>query len=101
MSKCHQQNVLHVEPFFDPQTHTDRGIPFATVINGIHQALVDAQTKLGITSKLIMCFLRHLSEESAFETLHQAIPHLNKIIGVGLDSSERGNPPEKFSRVFD
>jgi len=100
LKKCHQQNVIHVEPFFDPQTHTDRGISFATVINGISRALKDAETKLGISSELIMCFLRHLSEDDAFNTLQQAMPYLNKIKAVGLDSSEQGNPPEKFSRVF-
>ena len=98
--KCKEQNVLHVEPFFDPQTHTDRGIGFATVINGIVRALEDGQEKLGISSELIMCFLRHLDEESAFATLEQAMPFLDKIKGVGLDSSELGHPPEKFSRVF-
>lgn len=100
LKKCHQQNVVHVEPFFDPQAHTDRNIPFKTVINGISRALKDGEDRLGITSKLIMCFLRHLSEEAAFDTLAQAEPFLDQIIGVGLDSSERGHPPEKFSRVF-
>lgn len=98
--KCQQQNVVHVEPFFDPQTHTDRGVSFETVINGISKALKDGEAQLGITSKLIMCFLRHLSEEAAFDTLAQAEPFLARIIGVGLDSSEKGHPPEKFSRVF-
>lgn len=98
--KCKEQNVLHVEPFFDPQTHTDRGVSFATVINGINRALSDGQEKLGISSELIMCFLRHLDEQSAFDTLEQAMPFLEKIKGVGLDSSELGHPPEKFSRVF-
>jgi len=98
--KCHQQNVVHVEPFFDPQTHTDRGVSFETVINGISKALKDGEAQLGITSRLIMCFLRHLSEEAAFDTLTQAEPFLDRIIGVGLDSSEKGHPPEKFSRVF-
>lgn len=98
--KCQQQNVYHVEPFFDPQTHTGRGIAFATVINGIVRALEDGETKLGITSELIMCFLRHLSEHDAFETLQLATPHLHKIKAVGLDSSECGHPPEKFSQVF-
>ncbi|MFQ3176017.1 MAG: adenosine deaminase [Psychromonas sp.] len=98
--KCQQQNVLHVEPFFDPQTHTARGIDFSTVINGINRALIDGHKKLGISSELILCFLRHLSEDDAFITLQQAIPHLNKIKAVGLDSSEKGHPPEKFSRVF-
>lgn len=100
LTKCKEQNVVHVEPFFDPQTHTDRGIAFETVINGISKALKDGQEKLGISSELIMCFLRHLSEEAAFDTLAMAEPHLDKIIGVGLDSSEQGHPPEKFSRVF-
>lgn len=98
--KCKEQNVLHVEPFFDPQTHTERDISFTTVINGIDRALQDAKEKLGISSELIMCFLRHLTEESAFETLSLSIEHLDKIKGVGLDSSELGHPPEKFSRVF-
>jgi len=98
--KCHQQNVVHVEPFFDPQTHTDRGVSFETVVNGISKALTDGEARLGITNRLIMCFLRHLSEEAAFDTLTQAEPFLDRIIGVGLDSSEKGHPPEKFSRVF-
>ena len=98
--KCKEQNVYHVEPFFDPQTHTDRGIAFATVINGIHKALQEGERTLGISSELIMCFLRHLSEDQAFATLTEALPHLDKIKAVGLDSSECGHPPEKFSRVF-
>ena len=98
--KCQQQNVMHVEPFFDPQTHTDRGIDFKVVINGLVNALKDGEEKLGITSELILCFLRHLSEEAAFETLQMAEPYLDQIIGVGLDSAEQGNPPEKFSRAF-
>ncbi|MDH5259631.1 MAG: adenosine deaminase [Gammaproteobacteria bacterium] len=100
LKKCQEQNVMHVEPFFDPQTHTDRGVPFSTVVNGISRALDDAESQLGISSQLIMCFLRHMSEEEAFETLAQAEPFLDKIIAVGLDSSEQGHPPEKFSRVF-
>lgn len=100
LKKCQQQNVVHVEPFFDPQTHTDRGIAFKTVINGISRALKDGEAQLGITSQLIMCFLRHLSEEAAFDTLAQAQPFLDRIIAVGLDSAETGYPPEKFSRVF-
>ncbi len=100
LQKCKQQNVMHVEPFFDPQTHTDRGVKFATVINGISRALKDAEKQLGISSQLIMCFLRHLSEDAAFDTLQQAEPFLEKIMAVGLDSSEQGHPPEKFSRVF-
>jgi adenosine deaminase len=98
--KCQAQNVRHVEPFFDPQTHTDRNIDFSTVINGITRALDDGKRKLNISSELILCFLRHLSEEAAFTTLEQAKPYLSKIKAVGLDSSESGNPPEKFSRVF-
>jgi len=98
--QCKAQNVIHVEPFFDPQTHTDRGVEFATVINGIDRALKDAESQLGISSQLIMCFLRHLDEEAAFATLAQAEAYLDKIIAVGLDSSEQGHPPEKFSRVF-
>ena len=98
--KCQQQNVIHVEPFFDPQTHTDRSVSFEVIINGITRALNDGKNKLGISSELIMCFLRHLSEEDAFTTLEQARPHLDKIKAVGLDSSEQGHPPEKFSRVF-
>ena len=98
--KAHADNVVHAELFFDPQTHTARQVPMATVINGLHRACVDAHTKLGISASLIMCFLRHLSEEEALQTLEQAKPHLDKIIGVGLDSSEQGHPPEKFERVF-
>jgi adenosine deaminase len=100
LERCHQQNVVHVEPFFDPQTHTDRGIEFETVINGISTALAHGEKKLGISSKLIMCFLRHLSEAAAFEVLAQIEPFIDRIIAVGLDSSENGHPPEKFSRVF-
>jgi adenosine deaminase len=93
-------NVIHAELFFDPQTHTERGVAMQTVINGLHRACVDAQTQHGISASLIMCFLRHLSEEAAFATLEQAQPYLQHIIGVGLDSSERGHPPEKFARIF-
>jgi adenine deaminase len=93
-------NVVHAELFFDPQTHTDRGVPFGTVITGLSRAGERAQAELGISSALIMCFLRHLSEEAAFETLEQALPYRDRIVGVGLDSSERGHPPEKFARVF-
>ncbi|USE84371.1 adenosine deaminase [Acinetobacter tibetensis] len=98
--KCHEDRVMHTEMFFDPQTHTDRGVAFETVINGLQRACDDAQTKYGISSRLIMCFLRHLSEEAAFETLAQAMPFKDQIIGVGLDSSEVGHPPSKFERVF-
>lgn len=100
LEKVAGENVKHVEIFFDPQTHTDRGVPFAAVIGGIHQALKDGQSKLGISSHLILCFLRHLSEEEAFKTLEEALPYKEHIIGVGLDSSEVGHPPEKFARVF-
>lgn len=93
-------NVVHAELFFDPQTHTQRGVDIATVIDGLHRACVDAQAQHGISASLILCFLRHLSEEDAFATLEQAQPHLSRIIGVGLDSSEVGHPPEKFARVF-
>lgn len=98
--KCHEDRVMHTEMFFDPQTHTDHGVAFETVINGLQRACDDAQTKYGISSHLIMCFLRHLSEEAAFDTLAQAMPFKNQIIGVGLDSSEVGHPPSKFERVF-
>jgi adenosine deaminase len=98
--KAQADNVVHAELFFDPQTHTARHVPMDTVINGLHRACVDAQTKLGISASLILCFLRHLSEEEALQTLEEAKPYLDKIIGVGLDSSERGHPPEKFERVF-
>ncbi len=101
LEKIHSQNVLHTEIFFDPQTHTDRGIEFSTVISGIHHALKDAEREFGITSKLIMSFLRHLSEEDAFDTLQQGFKFRDWIDGVGLDSSEAGNPPSKFKRVFD
>ncbi|WP_406613013.1 adenosine deaminase [Acinetobacter schindleri] len=98
--KCAEDNVVHTEMFFDPQTHTDRGIAFETVLNGLQRACDDAAEKLGITSHLIMCFLRHLSEAAAFETLEQALPYKDQIIGVGLDSSEVGHPPSNFERVF-
>lgn len=101
LKKVHSQNVLHTEIFFDPQTHTERGIDFATVINGISRALQDAEEKLGMTSRLIMCFLRHLDEKAAMKTLEEALPFKNLIIAVGLDSSELGNPPAKFQKVFE
>jgi len=100
MVKCKEQNIVHCEIFFDPQTHTARGIPFETVLNGITRALNDGQKKFGITSKLIMCFLRHLDEADAFRTLEMALPYKNQICAVGLDSSEKGNPPIKFKDVF-
>ncbi|QUM85112.1 adenosine deaminase [Moritella sp. 28] len=98
--RCKQDNVVHTEVFFDPQTHTERGISFDTVVNGIHNALSTAVEELGITSQLIMCFLRHLDEESAFITLNKSLEHKDKIVAVGLDSSENGNPASKFERVF-
>ena len=100
MLKCKEESIVHTEIFFDPQAHTDRGIEFNLVINGIHKAIKKAQKEFGTSSKIIMCFLRHLDEESAFKTLDQALTHKNKIIGVGLDSSEIGHPPRKFERVF-
>jgi len=100
LTQCQKENVIHCEIFFDPQTHTARGIPFSTVVNGINSALQKAEQQWGISSQLIMCFLRHLSEEDAIETLQQALPFKDLIIGVGLDSSEQGHPPEKFQRVF-
>ncbi len=98
--RVHLQNVVHSEIFFDPQTHTARGVAFETVITGIIKALSDAQKETGITSKLILCFLRHLDEADAFLTLEMALPWKQHIVGVGLDSSERGHPPAKFERVF-
>lgn len=100
LRKCKQQSVVHTEIFFDPQTHTDRGIAFGTVIQGIHRALEKGRQEWGISSRLILCFLRHLSEEAAFQTLEMARPYRDWIIGVGLDSSEKGHPPSKFERVF-
>jgi len=100
LTKVHEQNLVHTEIFFDPQTHTDRGISFDTVIQGIHSALEDAKEKLGISSQLIMCFLRHLDEVAAFDILEQALPYKEWIAGVGLDSSEMGHPPSKFENVF-
>ncbi|RZU02454.1 adenosine deaminase [Rivibacter subsaxonicus] len=94
------EGVVHAEVFFDPQTHTDRGVPFATVINGLTRAADIALTEFGLSASYILCFLRHLSEEAAFATLEQALPYRSRFIGVGLDSSERGHPPSKFERVF-
>ncbi|WP_312967655.1 adenosine deaminase [Acinetobacter gerneri] len=98
--KCHEDHVVHTEIFFDPQTHTERGVSFQTVLNGLKKACTDAKTQFGISSHLIMCFLRHLSEESAIATLEQALPYKQDIIGVGLDSSEMGHPPSKFQNAF-
>lgn len=98
--RAHADQVVHAELFFDPQTHTERGVPMAAVIDGLSRACADAQQKLGISAALILCFLRHLSEADAFATLEAALPHRAQFIGVGLDSSELGHPPEKFERVF-
>ena len=98
---CAEENVVHTEIMFDPQTHTKRGISFGTVINGIQKAREDAKEKYGISSLLIMSYLRHLSEEDAFETLEQSLPYKHLIKAVGLDSSEKGNPPSKFQKVFE
>src|ERR671916_855155 len=101
LQKVASQNVRHAEIFFDPQAHTGRGVPFETVITGIRRALVDGEQQLDVSSKLIMCFLRHLSAQEAMETLHRALPYEEWIVGVGLDSSEVGHPPEDFKAVFD
>lgn len=100
LKKSSEQNVRHAEIFFDPQTHTDRGIAFETVINGLTRAMADAEKEWGTTSELILCFLRHLSPEAALKTLEDAYPFREKILGVGLDSSEKGRPPELFKEVF-
>jgi adenosine deaminase len=97
LARAHADNVRHTEVFFDPQTHTARGVPFETVINGIWRACQDAP----LSAELIMCFLRHLSEDDAIATLDESLPYRDKFIGVGLDSSEVGHPPEKFARVFE
>lgn len=100
LERAAADGVRHVEIFFDPQTHTERGVSIDAVIQGIHRALEDGRERLGITSGLILCFLRHLSEAAALETFESALPHLEKLVGVGLDSSELGHPPEKFAIVF-
>lgn len=100
LQRAAADRVLHTEIFFDTQTHTGHGVSADSVINGLHRACVDAQQQLGVSASLILCFLRHLSEEEAFEALEQAMPHLDKLVGVGLASSELGHPPEKFTRVF-
>ena len=100
LERVAKQNVVHTEIFFDPQGHTSRGVPFKTVLDGITRALADGEKNLGISSKLIMSFLRHLSEEDAIKTLDEAMPYKDKIFAVGLDSSEKGHPPSKFERVF-
>jgi adenosine deaminase len=96
-----EQRVRHAEIFFDPQTHTERGVPFATVIEGLASAQREAERELGVSSRLILCFLRHLSAESAMRTLEEALPHRERFVAVGLDSSEAGHPPSKFRAVFD
>lgn len=101
LTRAAAQGVWHAEIFFDPQTHTDRGVPFETVITGIHRALLDGEARLGITSGLILCFLRHLSAEAAMQTLSEALPYREWILAVGLDSSEVGHPPSKFRSVYD
>ncbi|WP_423142628.1 adenosine deaminase [Parablastomonas sp. CN1-191] len=100
LERASADNVRHVEIFFDPQGHTERGVAFETVLGGINRALAKGEAELGITNRLILCFLRHLSEDEAFATLEQARPYLDRIHGVGLDSSELGHPPSKFARVF-
>jgi adenosine deaminase len=100
LQRAHADGVVHVEVFFDPQGHTARGVPFADVVDGIVDGLAEGERRFGITHRLILCFLRHLSEEDAFATLDAAKPHLGKIAGVGLDSSELGHPPSKFTQVF-
>ena len=99
--KAHEDNVVHSEIFFDPQTHTSRGVKFDTIVNGISRALEDGRMQMNISSHLIMCFLRHLDEEAAMQDLEAALDYKDKIIGVGLDSSELGNPPNKFKNVFE
>jgi adenosine deaminase len=99
-TRVHADNVVHAELFFDPQTHTARGIAMEVVIGGLRDAMADARRRYGITSELILCFLRHLSEDDALATLDAALPFRSEFIGVGLDSGERGNPPSKFERVF-
>ena len=99
-ARAHADGVVHAELFFDPQTHTARGIAFETVLGGLERACAEAQARWGISSRLILCFLRHLSEDEGFATLQQALPYLARIHGVGLDSSESGHPPGKFARLF-
>jgi adenosine deaminase len=101
LTRAAAQGVRHAELFFDPQTHTDRGVPFETVVTGIHRALEDGRARLNITSGLILCFLRHLSAQAAMRTLTEALPYREWLLGVGLDSSEVGNPPAKFRDIYD
>ncbi|MFN3376128.1 MAG: adenosine deaminase [Burkholderiaceae bacterium] len=100
LQRAAADQVVRAEIFFDPQTHTSRGVSMQTVVQGLHRACEDARAQLGVSAALILCFLRHLSEEDAFATLEQALPYRDRIVGVGLDSSELGHPPEKFARVF-
>ncbi len=100
LARAQRDNVLHAEIFFDTQTHTGHGLDTAVVVNGLHRACVDATSEFGIGASLILCFLRHLGEQDAFESLEQALPYRDKIVGIGLASSELGHPPEKFARVF-
>jgi adenine deaminase len=100
LTRAAADNVVHAEIFFDTQTHTGHGLSADVVINGLHRACADAKAQLGMTASLILCFLRHLSEQEAFETLEQALPFRDKIVGIGLASSELGHPPEKFTKVF-
>ena len=100
LQRAAAEGVVRAEIFFDPQTHTDRGVAMGVVINGLHRACERARAELGLQAELILCFLRHLSEEAALQTLEEALPWRDKFIGVGLDSSERGHPPAKFERVF-
>ncbi|WP_249041341.1 adenosine deaminase [Comamonas kerstersii] len=101
LERAAADHVVRAEIFFDPQTHTERGVPMGTVIQGLARACKDAQARRGISAALILSFLRHLSEEAAFETLEAALPYREHFIGIGLDSSELGNPPEKFQSVFE
>ncbi len=98
--KCKEDNIVHTEIFFDPQTHTNRGISFDIVVNGIYKALQKAQKEFSLSFKIIMCFLRHLDQEEGFKILEQALAHRDKIYGIGLDSSELGNPPSKYEKLF-
>lgn len=100
LEKAASQGVRHAEIFFDPQAHTDRGVAFETALTGIHRALLDGERRLGVSSHVILCFLRHLSAERAMRTLHEALPYRDRIVGVGLDSSEAGHPPGDFEAVF-
>ena len=101
LERAHTDGVRHVELFFDPQAHTERGVPIGTVVEGIHGALEDARERLGMSGGMILCFLRHLPAEHAMATLEEAVPHLDRLSAVGLDSSELGHPPEDFAAVYE